>query len=66
MSIPKLDFFFFFCNLGKTVQLNQDGPEDEDLSIDRLVSDFVELVQVIFPEPTKAPSLVVRSLTLKM
>ncbi|KAF8333909.1 Alpha/Beta hydrolase protein [Amanita rubescens] len=42
---------------GKTVQLNQDGPEDEDLSIDRLATDLVELVQVMFPEPTKASSL---------
>jgi len=46
--------------------LNQDGPEEEDLSIDRLASDLVELVQVMFPEPTKAPSLLVRSLTLKV
>ncbi|KAF8709763.1 hypothetical protein AX14_013469 [Amanita brunnescens Koide BX004] len=42
---------------GKTVQLGRDEPEDEDLSIDCLVADFVELLQVMFPEPTKAPSL---------
>jgi protein phosphatase methylesterase 1 len=46
--------------------LNQDEPEDEDLSIDRLATDLVELVQVMFPEPTKASSLLVRSPTLKM
>ncbi|PFH51090.1 hypothetical protein AMATHDRAFT_59791 [Amanita thiersii Skay4041] len=44
---------------GKTTQLDlpEDGTEDEDLSIDRLVSDFFELVQVMFPEPTRSPSL---------
>jgi hypothetical protein len=55
-----------FCDLGKTVQLGRDEPEDEDLSIDCLVADFVELLQVMFPEPTKAPSLLVRSLVLNM
>ena len=48
------------CNdVGKTVQINQDEPEDEDLSIDCLVADFFELVQIMFPDPAKAPSLLV-------
>ncbi|KAF8629947.1 hypothetical protein AX17_005513 [Amanita inopinata Kibby_2008] len=42
---------------GKTTPIKQDEQEDEDLSIDCLVSDFVELLRVIFPDPAKAPSL---------
>ncbi|KAK2462963.1 hypothetical protein APHAL10511_005015 [Amanita phalloides] len=42
---------------GKTVHLNQDEPEDENLSIECLVADFCDLVQVMFPQPSKAPSL---------
>ncbi|KAF8621972.1 hypothetical protein AX15_007339 [Amanita polypyramis BW_CC] len=42
---------------GKTVQLNQNDPEDEDLSVDSLVTDFLELVQAMFPDPAKTPSL---------
>ena len=44
---------------GKTAQMNHDEPENEDLSIDTLVSDFTQLAEVLFPDPTKAPSLLV-------
>ena len=68
MSLPVEDLTreLIFYDLGKTVQLDRDGPEDEDLSIDCLVADFVELLQVMFPEPTKAPSLLVCSLVSKV
>ncbi|KIL65721.1 hypothetical protein M378DRAFT_125152 [Amanita muscaria Koide BX008] len=39
---------------GKTMP---DTLEDDDLSIDTLVSDFSELVQAMFSDPEKAPSL---------
>ena len=68
VSLPVEDLTreLIFCTSGKTVQLDRDEPEDEDLSIDCLVTDFVELLQVMFPEPTKAPSLLVCSLVSKV
>lgn len=42
--------------LGKTTSK---GAEDEDLSIDVLVADFIELVQTIFKDPATAPTFLV-------
>lgn len=42
---------------GKTMPT--DGSSDENLSIDVLVSDFFNLMQAVFPDPTVAPSLLV-------
>ncbi|ETW82639.1 Esterase/lipase/thioesterase [Heterobasidion irregulare TC 32-1] len=39
---------------GKTMP--SDGSSDEDLSIDILVTDLVNLLQIVFPDPSKAPS----------
>lgn len=36
-----------------------DGSSDENLSIDVLVSDFFNLMQAVFPDPSIAPSLLV-------
>ena len=61
LSLPVEDLTreLICCDLGKTIQLDRDGPEDKDLSIDCLATDFVELLQVMFPEPAKGPSLLV-------
>ena len=46
-----------FKLIGKTTAT---GP-DEDLSVDVLKNDLVNLLRVIFPNPTETPSLLVRS-----
>ena len=43
--------------VGKTMP--SDGSSDEDLSIDILVTDLVNLLQIVFPDPSKAPSFFV-------
>jgi len=49
---------------GKTTPL--DKLEDEDLSVDVLVQDLFEIIKIIFPNPTDAPSLLVcRKLRLR-
>lgn len=42
---------------GKTT--STDG-QDDDLSIDVLVEDFIELLKTVFPNPSAAPTLLVR------
>ena len=51
--------------VGKTVTtVPRPGPEggEEDFSIETLTSDFVNTVKLVYPEPSTAPSLLVRSL----
>ena len=42
--------------LGKT---SSTEPIDSDLSIDVLVADFCELIQILFPDPSNCPSFIV-------
>ncbi|EIN03975.1 protein phosphatase methylesterase [Punctularia strigosozonata HHB-11173 SS5] len=42
---------------GKTTSTSQDPPQQEDLSIDVLVQDFVELIKVVYPDPASSPTL---------
>ena len=42
---------------GKTTSSNVDG----DLSIDILKADFLGVVQAVFPDPSTAPTLLVRT-----
>jgi protein phosphatase methylesterase 1 len=42
--------------LGKTTSK---GAEDEDLSIDVLVADFIDLVRTVFKDPETAPTFLV-------
>jgi hypothetical protein len=46
----------FYKLLGKTTSK---GTEDDDLSIDVLVTDFIELVQSVFKDPATAPTFLV-------
>jgi len=48
------------CIPGKTVLLENSG--DEDLTLQILVDDVANLVQVIFPDPAAAPTIFVRLL----
>lgn len=47
---------------GKTLPI--EGSSDEDLSLEILVQDLSNLLQVVFPDPAAAPSLLVRALDL--
>ena len=47
---------------GKTLPI--EGSSDEDLSLEILVHDLDNLLQVVFPDPAAAPSLLVRALDL--
>lgn len=47
---------------GKTLPI--DGSSDEDLSLEILVEDLNNLLQVVFPDPAAAPSLLVRTFDL--
>jgi hypothetical protein len=47
---------------GKTLPI--EGSSDEDLSLEILVEDLNNLLQVIFPDPAAAPSLLVRTFDL--
>lgn len=47
---------------GKTLPI--EGSSDEDLSLEILVEDLNNLLQVVFPDPAAAPSLLVRTLDL--
>lgn len=47
---------------GKTLPI--EGFSDEDLSLEILVQDLNNLLQVVFPDPAAAPSLLVRTLDL--
>ena len=47
---------------GKTLSI--EGSSDEDLSLDILVEDLNNLLQVVFPDPAAAPSLLVRTFNL--
>ena len=47
---------------GKTLPI--EGASDEDLSLEILVEDLNNLLQVIFPDPAVAPSLLVRTFDL--
>lgn len=38
-----------------------EGSSDEDLSLEILVQDLNNLLQVVFPDPAAAPSLLVRA-----
>jgi protein phosphatase methylesterase 1 len=40
------------------------GSSDEDLSLEILVRDLNNLLQVVFPDPASAPSLLVRTFDL--
>jgi hypothetical protein len=48
--------------LGKTLPIV--GSSDEDLSLEILVEDLNNLLQVVFPDPASAPSLLVRTFAL--
>jgi hypothetical protein len=45
---------------GKTLPI--EGSSDENLSLEILVEDLNNLLQVVFPDPAAAPSLLVRTL----
>lgn len=47
---------------GKTLPI--EGSSDEDLSLEILVEDHSNLLQVLFPDPAAAPSLLVRTFGL--
>ena len=47
---------------GKTLPIK--GFSDEDLSLGILVEDLNNLLQIVFPDPASAPSLLVRTLDL--
>jgi hypothetical protein len=47
---------------GKTLPI--EGSSDENLSLEILVQDLNNLLQVVFPDPAAAPSLLVRVLDL--
>ena len=47
---------------GKTLPI--EGSSDEDLSLEILVQDLKNLLQVVFPDSAAAPSLLVRALDL--
>jgi hypothetical protein len=47
---------------GKTLPI--EGSSDADLSLEILVQDLNNLLQVVFPDPAAAPSLLVRALDL--
>jgi hypothetical protein len=47
---------------GKTLPI--EGSSDEDLSLEILIEDLNNLLQVVFPDPAAAPSLLVRTLDL--
>ena len=47
---------------GKTLPI--EGASDEDLSLEILIEDLNNLLQVVFPEPAVAPSLLVRTFDL--
>ena len=47
---------------GKTLPI--EGSSDEDLTLEILVEDLNNLLQVVFPDPAAAPSLLVRTLDL--
>ncbi|OBZ72210.1 Protein phosphatase methylesterase 1 [Grifola frondosa] len=42
---------------GKTVRIASPLPQEEDLSIDRLTSDLVSLLETLFPDVSAAPTL---------
>jgi protein phosphatase methylesterase 1 len=48
--------FLLTKSLGKT---SSTEPLDSNLSIDVLVADFCELIQILFPDPSKCPSFLV-------
>lgn len=41
-----------------------EGTSDEDLSLEILIEDLDNLLQVVFPDPAAAPSLLVRTFNL--
>ena len=47
---------------GKTLPI--EGSSDEDLSLEILAEDLNNLLQVVFPDPAAAPSLLVRTFDL--
>ena len=47
---------------GKTLPI--EGSSDDDLSLEILVEDLSNLLQVVFPDPAAAPSLLVRTFDL--
>lgn len=47
---------------GKTQPI--EGSSDEDLSLEILVEDLSNLLQVVFPDPATSPSLLVRTFGL--
>jgi protein phosphatase methylesterase 1 len=49
---------------GKTKSVSSDPPKQKNLAIDVLVNDFVELIKVVYPDTTSAPSLLVSQLSL--
>ena len=49
---------------GKTLPI--EGTSDEDLSLEILVQDLNNLLQVVFPDPAAAPSLLVCAFQLSL
>lgn len=45
---------------GRTTTTVSPPPTDEDLAIETLTSDLVTLLEVVFPDPAAAPTLLVR------
>lgn len=62
MRIPSLRLTQSQMLSGKTLPI--DGSSDEDLSLEILVEDLNNLLQVVFPDPAASPSLLVRTFDL--